>query len=77
MIARRHLEAVNGFSVSIVSPEDLILLKLVASRYRDVIDVQDILLVQGQLDVEYMRTWADVLDIRERLDEALAQQPDM
>lgn len=74
LLTRRRRVDVNGFSAWVVSPEDLILLKLIASRYRDVSDVQDILLVQGRLDVEYMRQWADQLDIRERLDEALANQ---
>lgn len=58
--------------VWIVSPEDLVLLKLLANRPRDLIDVSDILFVQGELDQTYMSHWADQLGVRERLQQALA-----
>ncbi|MBW3541051.1 MAG: nucleotidyltransferase family protein [Planctomycetes bacterium] len=50
LLSRRRREAIDGTSVWFVSPEDLILLKLVAGRPRDVSDVQDVLFTQGQLD---------------------------
>jgi hypothetical protein len=57
----------------VVSPEDLILLKLLANRPRDIGDVQDVMFMQGQLDESYMREWADVLQIRGRLETAFAE----
>ncbi len=54
------------------TPEDLILLKLLADRPRDRGDVADVLFVQGQLDEVYLRHWADQLAVSDRLVEALA-----
>lgn len=55
----------------IVSPEDLMLLKLLADRPRDRADVADLLLVIGALDMDYVRAWANRLGITDRLDGAL------
>jgi hypothetical protein len=54
------------------TPEDLILLKLLANRPRDLGDVSDVLFVQGQLDEGYMRHWASRLAITDRLENALS-----
>ena len=51
---------------------DLILLKLLALRPRDLLDVADILFTQGQLEEAYLRHWAVDLEIRDRLTEALS-----
>jgi hypothetical protein len=58
VIARRVTCAVEGRQVSLVTADDLILFKLIASRPRDLIDVQDVLFTQGDLDEAYMRRWA-------------------
>ena len=72
LISRRiRAEIDEQRSIWIVSPEDLILLKLIANRPRDLLDVTDILFVQGQLDEEYMKHWAQRLGIPERLQNAL------
>ncbi|MCX7420824.1 MAG: nucleotidyl transferase AbiEii/AbiGii toxin family protein [Planctomycetia bacterium] len=71
-LMQRRIEAnIEGISTWIASAEDIILLKLLASRPRDIGDVQDILLVQGQLDEQYLRHWADELGVRPQLEEAL------
>lgn len=57
----------------VVSPEDVLLLKLLADRPRDRADVADLLLVAGPLDMKYVRDWASRLDVAERLDRALAE----
>lgn len=54
-----------------VTPEDLILLKLLANRPRDQGDIADVLFVQGQLDEEYLKRWASALEITDRLTAAL------
>jgi hypothetical protein len=74
VLSRRRREMVDDLGVWLVSPEDLILLKLIASRPRDIADVGDVLFTSGQLDEPYMREWADRLGIRNRLDHALAGQ---
>ena len=48
------------------------MLKLVAGRPRDLIDIGDVLFVQGQLDEDYLQHWANELDVRGRLDQVLA-----
>ena len=73
MVSRRiEAEIDEHRSIWIVSPEDLVLLKLIANRPRDLIDVADILFVQGQLDESYMTHWAGRLGILEQLKTALA-----
>lgn len=70
-LARRIEVTVNDKKLWVVTPEDLILLKLLASRPRDILDVADILFTQGQLDEKYMRHWAGELEISDRLTKAL------
>lgn len=72
LVSRRiKAEIDDRRNVWIVSPEDLVLLKLVANRPRDLLDVADVLFVQGQLDESYMSLWANRLGIPERLQVAL------
>jgi hypothetical protein len=61
----------KGLEAWLVSPEDLILLKLIAGRPRDYGDIEDIFFVQGQLDESYLRRWAAPLGITDRLEQAL------
>lgn len=72
MDRRMKVEFDDSRSLWIVTPEDLVLLKLIANRPRDLIDVADVLFVQGQLDETYLRHWASVLTIQDRLTRALA-----
>jgi hypothetical protein len=71
VVARRREEDVDGTPIWLVSPEDLILLKLVANRARDVADVGDVLFMQGTLDVDYLRQWASDLGVLGGLEDAL------
>lgn len=69
VMQRKRREQVNGCTVWLVSPEDLILLKLLANRDRDRADIGDVLFTQGTLDRDYLEKWAKVLGVRERLEE--------
>ena len=68
--------------VPIASAEDLILYKLAAHRRKDLAHIEDIIVRQGsQLDVTYLRTWAQRIaaatrrfEIRGTLDYMLAEQ---
>lgn len=77
LMRRRKLRETGDGNVWFVSPEDLILLKLVANRARDTADVLDVLFTQGQLDEDYLKHWADHLRVRKRLEDVLAQNRDM
>jgi hypothetical protein len=74
LLARRRQAILDGASVYLVSPEDLILLKLLAARPRDFADIGDVLFTQGRLDQAYLRHWADQLGTREKLEAILAGQ---
>jgi predicted nucleotidyltransferase len=74
VIARRVTCDVEGQRVSLVTAEDLILFKLIANRPRDLIDVQDVLFIQGDLDEDYMRRWAAELNVTTKLGEALSER---
>ncbi len=75
LLTRRRCEHVDDFPVWFVSPEDLVLLKLLAHRPRDLADIGDILFIQGQLDESYMRHWAEQLGVLQKLEEVLRQPP--
>jgi predicted nucleotidyltransferase len=71
ILNRRSQHDVGGKLVWLVSPEDLILLKALANRDRDRGDIQDVLFMQGELDREYMRQWAERLGASRVLEESL------
>jgi hypothetical protein len=70
---RRIKVEAEGRTIWLVSPEDLVLLKLLAGRPRDLGDVTDVLFMQGKLDTKYMRHWADDLGVTEELERSLAE----
>jgi hypothetical protein len=72
LLSRAQTAESESGPIKIVSPEDLILLKLIANRPRDLGDIQDILFVQGSLDQTYLQTWAKRLNISDRLHSVLA-----
>ena len=74
ILNRRRIADVEGRQLWIASPEDLVLLKLISGRQRDLIDVADVFFTQSPLDVEYMRHWAHELGIEQQLERALANQ---
>jgi len=74
LLARRRREKIDDAEVWLVSPEDLILLKLVSHRPRDIADVGDILFAQGELDEAYLRRWAEQLGVLTRLEQAFLER---
>ncbi len=74
LMERRQAHAVAGKQAWFVSPEDLVLLKLIAARKRDLADIDDILMGQPNLDEAYMRRWAEPLGVSEQLEKALAER---
>ncbi len=75
MMKRRRLADLDIGKTWVITPEDIVLLKLVAGRHRDLGDVEDVRFMEGELDVEYMRHWADRLGIRDKLEDELAMPP--
>jgi hypothetical protein len=64
----------------VTTAEDMVLLKMVFHREKDLLDVRGILWVQrGRLDVDYLRTWSDrMLDdnVRQELEDMLREYRD-
>ena len=58
-IARRTREVrLLGVSVPILAPEDLIVLKLLFHRHKDVVDIERMIVAAGaELDWSYVRNW--------------------
>ena len=77
VLARRRCEDLDAGAIWFVSPEDLILLKLIAGRPRDYLDVQDVLFTQARLDETYLRRWAGELGVSEQLEKALQDWSEM
>jgi predicted nucleotidyltransferase len=75
ILSRRQRVALDNLEVWLVSPEDLILLKLLAGRPRDIADIGDILFTQGRLDEAYLRRNAKSLGVLDALERLLAQPP--
>lgn len=69
-----------GMLVPVVSPEDLIVYKLVAGRTQDLADVREILKtfaeVARAIDWPYIEAWCDQWEVRPRLERARADISD-
>ncbi len=73
-LARALHASIGKQRVRVMAPEDIILLKLIAHRRKDLADVEEIVSVCAGLDVGYLREWAAKLDLRERLAEFFPDQ---
>jgi len=63
----------EGQNYWIATAEDIVLLKLLASRPRDRLDVADLFFISGQLDLAYLRKWTDNLAIRSEVEAAVEE----
>jgi len=68
-LARRVFVELDGRRTPMITPEDLVLFKLVAWRRKDQSHLDDLLLVVGPLDDKHLAAWADKLGVRDRLEE--------
>ncbi|HEX5136424.1 MAG TPA: hypothetical protein VFY93_05600 [Planctomycetota bacterium] len=67
--ARRRKHDTDLGPLWLISPEDLVLHKLISNRPRDRADIADLLLVAGPFDDAYLREWANRLGIADRLEQ--------
>lgn len=73
LMRRRKWSGAEAMEGWFVTAEDLILLKLLAGRPKDLVDIGDILFVQGQLDGNYLQNWAKQLGVSDSLNKALGE----
>jgi len=81
IIARRKMLPVGGLSVPVATPEDLIILKALAWRDRDIGDVSGLLDACPNLDMKRVKKWLGVIakstdesDMLEELNKLLARR---
>jgi hypothetical protein len=75
LLERRKTVDLGGGPLQVCTAADLILLKLVADRPKDRLDVENLLAVQGVPEREYLEQWAERLEVRRKLDAVLARSP--
>jgi hypothetical protein len=75
LLRRRRLTETDIGPLYLVTPEDLVLLKLVAARPRDLIDVADLFFMQGPMDEGYLKSWGARLGVLESLHDYLTNPP--
>jgi hypothetical protein len=73
VMSRRAKQDTEGQDLWVVSPEDLVLFKLLANLPRDWGDIADVFFIQGPLDADYMRPLATKLGVEEQLEKALSE----
>ncbi len=66
-----------GLALPVVSPEDLLVYKLVAGRTQDLADVREIVMtfrsIERAIDWIYVEGWCDAWEVRPRLDRLRAE----
>jgi predicted nucleotidyltransferase len=63
-LEKKETIQVADFSVNIVTPEDLIILKLLSYREQDKLDAKKIFEIQREhLDLEYIKKWSEKLGV--------------
>lgn len=82
MIERARVVGVGGVRVKVPTPEDLIIMKAVAQRPKDLNDIEAILRAHENLDLNRIRYWAgefatalETPGILDNLERILAQHP--
>ena len=76
-LARAHSATVDDLRFKTVAVEDVVILKLIANRFRDIADVESILSAKPRFNWAYLARWFEEFGLDERYrrieDDALAQ----
>ena len=67
----RQTTLADGTEIPILSVEDIVILKLVAARGKDLDDVESILLSDAELDWGYVRKWANEWQVEPLLEQVI------
>ena len=76
------IDVSRGVSIRVASPEDIVIMKVIAGRGRDIMDIENIIQANPDLDVERIRRWVrefsavlEMPEIHDALEELLRQRP--
>ncbi len=69
----RTVDLGHGLSAHVLSPEDVIVHKLIADRAKDDDDIEDILRAGASLDWDYLHMWFDAWSLRERFEKIVGR----
>ena len=65
-LARAHPVTVDNLHFKTMAVEDVVIHKLIANRYRDIADVESILIAKPDFDCVCVSHWFDVFDLSDR-----------
>lgn len=69
----RKVDLDDGVSARVLSPEDVIIHKLIADRAKDDADIEDIQQTEPSLDWDYLNKWFDAWELRQRFERIAAR----
>ena len=72
-LARARVTRFDGVELRALSVEDVLIHKLIAARFKDEADVEDILRTDPDLDRDYLAKWIDEWGIRDRYERIVAR----
>src|SRR3989338_6236816 len=74
VVQRAKLIPMFAMTVPICSPEDLIILKLIANRRQDLLDIENVLKNPvNQLDQKYLQEWLKYWDLTNRFQKEFSE----
>ena len=65
-LARARQVDMDGLAVKVMAVEDVIILKLIANRFRDIADIESILAAKPELDRDYLSRWFETFELGDR-----------
>lgn len=78
VIQRSQMVPMFNFQVPICSAEDLVILKLIANRRQDLLDIEKILERQAiNLDKTYLKEWINYWNLKERWEKEFGEYDDL
>ena len=69
----RHEDLGDGTEIPVLAVEDIVILKLVAARWKDIDDIESILLSGKEIDWVYVRRWAEEWEVTSLLEQTISR----
>lgn len=76
------IEVSRGVSIRVASAQDIVVMKAIAGRGRDIMDIENIIQANPDLDLERIRRWVrefsavlEMPEIHDTLEKLLRQRP--